>query len=126
MIAMFERPQPIVSFAQGPPVIGGMGIALASDIRLPTPEARFNAAFIKIGASGCDMGSSHFLPCALRLTGQGPFTSAGQRETRSKVGTAPGAAIKRLTATRPQPPSALNSATRLSSSANRTWPRSAP
>ena len=47
---------------QGAASGGGLGIALSSDIRLATPEARFNAAFIKIGVSGCDMGSSYFLP----------------------------------------------------------------
>ena len=62
MIAMRECPQPIVSIVQGSASGGGLGIALASDIRIATPEARFNAAFIKIGVSGCDMGSSYFLP----------------------------------------------------------------
>ena len=62
MIAMRECPQPIISIVEGPAAGGGLGIALASDIRLCTPEARFNAAFIKIGVSGCDMGSSYFLP----------------------------------------------------------------
>lgn len=62
MIAMRECPQPIISVVQGSASGGGFGIALASDIRLATPEARFNAAFIKIGVSGCDMGSSYFLP----------------------------------------------------------------
>ena len=62
MIAMRECPQPIISIVQGSASGGGLGIALASDIRLCTPEARFNAAFIKIGVSGCDMGSSYFLP----------------------------------------------------------------
>ena len=62
MIAMRECPQPIISIVQGAASGGGLGIALASDIRLCTPEARFNAAFIKIGVSGCDMGSSYFLP----------------------------------------------------------------
>jgi enoyl-CoA hydratase/carnithine racemase len=62
MIAMRECPQPIVSIVQGAASGGGLGIALSSDIRLATPEARFNAAFIKIGVSGCDMGSSYFLP----------------------------------------------------------------
>ena len=62
MIARRECPQPIVSIVQGSASGGGFGIALASDIRLATPEARFNAAFIKIGVSGCDMGSSYFLP----------------------------------------------------------------
>ena len=62
MVAMRECPQPIISVVQGAASGGGLGIALSSDIRLCTPEARFNAAFIKIGVSGCDMGSSYFLP----------------------------------------------------------------
>lgn len=62
MIAMRECPQPIVSIVAGAASGGGLGIALASDIRLATPDARFNAAFIRIGVSGCDMGSSYFLP----------------------------------------------------------------
>ena len=62
MIAMRECPQPIISIVSGAAAGGGFGIALASDIRLCTPEARFNAAFIKIGVSGCDMGTSYFLP----------------------------------------------------------------
>jgi enoyl-CoA hydratase/carnithine racemase len=62
MIAMRECPQPIVSIVNGAAAGGGLGIALASDIRVCTPQARFNAAFIKLGVSGCDMGSSYFLP----------------------------------------------------------------
>jgi 1,4-dihydroxy-2-naphthoyl-CoA synthase len=62
MIAMRECPQPVISIVQGSASGGGFGLALASDIRLATPDARFNAAFIKIGVSGCDMGSSYFLP----------------------------------------------------------------
>lgn len=33
-----------------------------SDIRLAMPDARMNAAFIKLGLSGCDVGLSYFLP----------------------------------------------------------------
>ena len=62
MIAMRECPQPVISIVQGSASGGGFGLALASDIRLATPDARFNAAFIRIGVSGCDMGSSYFLP----------------------------------------------------------------
>lgn len=66
MIAMRECPQPVISVVQGSASGGGFTLALASDIRLATPDARFNAAFIKLGVSGCDMGSSYFLP---RLVG---------------------------------------------------------
>jgi enoyl-CoA hydratase len=45
-----------------------MAIALACDVRLCAPEARFNAAFVRVGVSGCDMGLSHLLP---RIVGLG-------------------------------------------------------
>jgi enoyl-CoA hydratase/carnithine racemase len=41
---------------------GGFAIALACDMRIATPTARMNAAFIKLGLSGCDIGVSYFLP----------------------------------------------------------------
>jgi enoyl-CoA hydratase/carnithine racemase len=39
---------------------------MASDIRIAGESAKMNAAYIKIGLTGCDMGSSYFLP---RLVG---------------------------------------------------------
>lgn len=62
MIAMRRCPQPIISIVQGAVSGGGFALALASDIRLATPDARMNAAFIRIGLSGCDVGVSYFLP----------------------------------------------------------------
>lgn len=62
MMKMHRCPQPIISIVQGAAAGGGFGIALASDIRLMTPDARMNAAFIRLGVSGCDMGVSYFLP----------------------------------------------------------------
>ncbi|MBP6901790.1 MAG: enoyl-CoA hydratase/isomerase family protein [Burkholderiaceae bacterium] len=62
MLAMRRCPQPIISIVQGAASGGGFGLALASDVRLATPDARFNAAFIRIGLSACDMGVSYFLP----------------------------------------------------------------
>jgi enoyl-CoA hydratase len=35
---------------------------LGSDVRLASETARFNAAFVRIGLSGCDIGSSWLLP----------------------------------------------------------------
>jgi len=66
MIAMRRCPQPVIAICQGAASGGGFTLALASDVRLVTPDARMNAAFIKIGLTGCDMGSSYFLP---RLVG---------------------------------------------------------
>lgn len=62
MIAMRRCPQPIVSVIQGAASGGGFGLALASDIRLCTSDARMNAAFIRVGLSACDVGVSYFLP----------------------------------------------------------------
>lgn len=62
MIAMRRCPQPIISLVQGAASGGGFALALASDIRLATPEARMNASFIRLGLSACDVGVSYFLP----------------------------------------------------------------
>ena len=60
--AMRACPQPIVALVQGAAAGGGFSLALASDIRVLAEDARMNAAYIKIGLTGCDMGSSYFLP----------------------------------------------------------------
>jgi len=65
--AMRRCPQPIVSLVHGAACGGGFSLALASDIRIAGQSARMNAAYIRIGLTGCDMGSSYFLP---RLVGQ--------------------------------------------------------
>ncbi len=65
-LLMRRCPQPIVSLIQGPACGGGFAFVLASDIRIAAQSARMNAAFIRIGLSACDMGTSYFLP---RLVG---------------------------------------------------------
>ena len=65
-IRMRRCPQPIISLVHGPACGGGFSFVLASDIRIAGESARMNAAFIRIGLSACDMGSSYFLP---RLVG---------------------------------------------------------
>lgn len=62
MLAMRRCPQPVISILQGAASGGGFALALASDVRLATPELRMNAAFIRLGLSGCDVGVSYFLP----------------------------------------------------------------
>ncbi len=66
MQAMRKCPQPIIACAQGPACGGGFSLLLASDVRYAAPDLRMNAAYIKIGLGGCDMGASYFLP---RLVG---------------------------------------------------------
>lgn len=65
-IAMRKCPQPIIALVQGAACGGGFSLALAADIRIAGDSAKMNAAYIKIGLTGCDMGSSYFLP---RLVG---------------------------------------------------------
>jgi len=65
-LLMRRCPQPIISLVQGPACGGGFAFALASDIRIAGESLRMNAAFIRVGLSSCDMGTSYFLP---RLVG---------------------------------------------------------
>lgn len=66
VMRMRRAPQPVISLIQGAASGGGFALALASDIRIAGPEARMNAAFIRIGLTACDVGVSYFLP---RLVG---------------------------------------------------------
>ncbi|MSZ96893.1 MAG: enoyl-CoA hydratase/isomerase family protein [Actinobacteria bacterium] len=63
---MRSLPQPIISAVNGPASGGGFALVLGSDIRIASQTARFNAAFIRIGLSACDIGTSWLLP---RLVG---------------------------------------------------------
>jgi len=65
-ILMRRAPQPIIACVHGPACGGGFAQALASDVRIAGESVRMNAAFIKIGLSACDVGTSYFLP---RLVG---------------------------------------------------------
>jgi enoyl-CoA hydratase len=55
-------PQPIVAAVNGAAAGAGLGLALATDVRIAARSARFSAAFVKIGMSGCDIGVSWLLP----------------------------------------------------------------
>jgi enoyl-CoA hydratase len=57
-----SMPQPVVAAVNGPAAGGGFALVLGSDIRLAAESARFNAAFIRIGLSACDIGTSWLLP----------------------------------------------------------------
>ena len=66
ILGLRKIPQPIIAAVNGPAAGGGFAIALASDVRLVSPEAYFVASFINIGLSGGELGCSYFLP---RLVG---------------------------------------------------------
>lgn len=59
-------PQPVIMLIQGAACGAGFSLALAADVRYATPDARMNAAYLRIGLGGCDMGSGYLLP---RLVG---------------------------------------------------------
>lgn len=61
VLAMRRCPQPIVALVEGAACGGGFSLALAADVRYCTPDARMNCAFIQVGLTGGDMGSSYFL-----------------------------------------------------------------
>jgi enoyl-CoA hydratase/carnithine racemase len=68
IVKMRRITQPIIAIIQGAATGGGFALALASDIRIAGENARFNNAFIKLGLSGSDVGTSYFLPRLLGLS----------------------------------------------------------
>ncbi|MEZ5573325.1 MAG: enoyl-CoA hydratase/isomerase family protein [Halioglobus sp.] len=62
ILAIHECDKPVVAAINGAAVGGGLAIALASDVRIASEQAKFGAAFIKIGLSACDVGTSYLLP----------------------------------------------------------------
>ena len=66
--AMLNCGKPIISAVDGVAVGAGAIIAMASDIRIATPEAKTAFLFTRVGLAGCDMGACAILP---RIIGQG-------------------------------------------------------
>ena len=55
-------PQPVIAATNGPAHGGGLALVLGSDIRIAGRSANFSAAFLRIGLSACDIGTSWLLP----------------------------------------------------------------
>jgi enoyl-CoA hydratase/carnithine racemase len=53
---------PVIAAVNGAAAGGGFSLSLAADIRLAAPAAKFNAAFVRIGLSAGDLGTSWLLP----------------------------------------------------------------
>ncbi len=62
ILALRALPQPVIAAVNGPAAGFGLALSLGCDIRYASPEAVFRAAFINIGVSNCDMGTSWLLP----------------------------------------------------------------
>jgi enoyl-CoA hydratase/carnithine racemase len=61
-------PQPVIAAVDGVCAGAGAIIAMASDLRYATPEAKTAFLFVRVGLAGCDMGACAILP---RIIGQG-------------------------------------------------------
>ena len=66
--AMRKCPQPIIAAVDGICAGAGAILAMASDLRLATPEAKTAFLFTRVGLAGSDMGACGILP---RIIGQG-------------------------------------------------------
>jgi len=84
---MRSCPQPIIGLAHGAACGAGFSFLLACDIRFATPDARMNAAYIRIGVGGCDMGSGYLLPRLVGLSVTSELLLAGRflRAERAKA-----------------------------------------
>ncbi|EAV46128.1 enoyl-CoA hydratase [Stappia aggregata IAM 12614] len=66
--AMLNCGKPIISAVDGICAGAGAIMAMASDLRVATPEAKVAFLFNRVGLAGCDMGACAILP---RIIGQG-------------------------------------------------------
>jgi enoyl-CoA hydratase len=66
ILRLRATPQPVIAAVNGPAAGFGLALALGSDIRYAAREAVFRVAFVNVGVSNCDMGTSWLLP---RLVG---------------------------------------------------------
>jgi enoyl-CoA hydratase/carnithine racemase len=61
-----ELRKPVIASLNGTTAGAGACIALASDLRIASEDAKIAFLFVKVGLSGADMGAAHLLP---RLVG---------------------------------------------------------
>src|SRR5687767_11962585 len=79
-------PKPVIASLNGTTAGAGACIALASDIRIASEEAKIAFLFVKVGLSGADMGAAYLLPRVVGITKAtellytGDFISATEAE----------------------------------------------
>ncbi len=62
ILGLRALPQPVIAAVNGPAAGFGLALALGCDIRYAAAVAVFRVAFVNIGVSNCDMGTSWLLP----------------------------------------------------------------
>jgi enoyl-CoA hydratase/carnithine racemase len=67
-------PFPVIAAVHGPATGGGLALALAADIRLVAPSAVFSTAFVRVGLSFGELGTSYHLS---RLIGSAKAAEIG-------------------------------------------------
>ncbi len=83
---MRALPKPVIASLNGTTAGAGACIALASDIRIASEEAKIAFLFVKVGLAGTDMAASYLLPRVVGLAKAtemlftGDFVSAAEAE----------------------------------------------
>src|SRR5436305_4766688 len=85
VLALRALPQPVIAAVNGPAAGFGMALALGSDIRYASTEAVFRVAFINIGVSNCDMGTSWLLPRLIGASRAHELMLTGRRVTAEEA-----------------------------------------
>ena len=76
---MRALPQPVIAAVNGPAAGAGYAIALGADLRVAAESAVFANAFVKIGASGCELGLSWLLQRIVGATRAAELVLTGRR-----------------------------------------------
>jgi enoyl-CoA hydratase len=82
-------PQPVIAAVNGPAAGAGYALALGADLRVASASAVFVDAFVKIGASGAEMGLSWLLQRIVGATRAAELVLTGRRvdgEEAARIG----------------------------------------
>ena len=86
---MRALPQPVIAAVNGPAAGAGYALALGADLRVASQSALFVDAFVKIGASGAEMGLSWLLQRIVGATRAAELVLTGRRvdgEEAARIG----------------------------------------
>jgi len=76
---MRALPQPVIAAVNGPAAGAGYALAMGADLRVASASAVFVDAFVKIGASGAEMGLSWLLQRIVGATRAAELVLTGRR-----------------------------------------------